>query len=70
MEKRLSETLEEAKRHYQSYIDIRDQYNNFVEGRINKMIEQSMNNTNVGNQSNRTPGTGMSVNNIKMQKIQ
>ena len=39
MEKRLSETLQEAKRHYTSYIEIRDQYNNFVEGRINKMIE-------------------------------
>ena len=40
MELRLNETMAEAKRHYQSYIDIRNQYNNFIEGRINTMVDQ------------------------------
>jgi hypothetical protein len=40
MELRLNETLAEAKRHYQSFVDIRNQYNNFIEGRINLMVEQ------------------------------
>lgn len=35
MELRLQETLAEAKRHYNSYVDIREQYNSFVQGRIN-----------------------------------
>ena len=35
MELRLQETLAEARRHHQSYMDIREQYNSFVEGRIN-----------------------------------
>ena len=30
MELRLQETLGEAKRHYNSYVDIREQYNSFV----------------------------------------
>ena len=36
MELRLQETLAEAKRHYNSYVDIREQYNSFVQGRINQ----------------------------------
>ena len=39
MELRLQETLAEAKRHYQSYVDIREQYNQFVSGRINQMCK-------------------------------
>lgn len=39
MELRLSETLAEGKRHYQSYMNMRDQYNSFVEGRLNKMYD-------------------------------
>ena len=39
MELRLQETLAEAKRHYQSYVDIREQYNSFVSGRINQMCK-------------------------------
>ena len=39
MELRLNETLAEAKRHYHSFVDIRNQYNNFIEGRINLMVE-------------------------------
>lgn len=39
MESRLQETLAEARRHHQSYMDIREQYNSFVEGRINQMIK-------------------------------
>jgi len=37
MEVRLSETMAEAKRHYESFKDMRTQYNSYVEGRINKM---------------------------------
>lgn len=39
MDIRLEETMAEAKRHYQSYLDIRQQYNCFVEGRLNQMID-------------------------------
>lgn len=39
MELRLSETMAEAKRHYQSYTDMRDQYNTFVEGRMNQLFQ-------------------------------
>ena len=39
MELRLAETLAEAKRHYESYMDIRDQYNAFLEGRINQLSD-------------------------------
>jgi hypothetical protein len=42
LEARLKETLEEAKRHYESYMTMRDQYNQFVEGRINQMVEKCM----------------------------
>lgn len=44
LEIRLKETLEEAKRHYQSYISIRDQYNVFIEGRVNAMVESCLKN--------------------------
>ena len=40
MELRLQETLAEAKRHYNSYVDIREQYNSFVQGRINQVFKQ------------------------------
>jgi len=43
MELRLQETMAEAKRHYQSYMDIRQQYNAFVEGRLNQMIDHCKN---------------------------
>jgi hypothetical protein len=46
MELRLSETMAEAKRHYQSYMEIRSQYNNFIEGRINKMVDHCKNSAN------------------------
>jgi len=59
MELRLSETMAEAKRHYQSYVDIRSQYNSFVEGRINQMVDHCKNNP-----SKDTPG----MNSIKSQK--
>lgn len=39
LELRLKETLEEAKRHYSSYIKIRDEYNSFLESRINTVVE-------------------------------
>ena len=39
LELRLTETLNEAKRHYESFINIRDQYNTFVDGRVNQMVE-------------------------------
>ena len=39
MELRLSETMAEAQRHYKSYQDIREQYNNFVEGRLNTLFK-------------------------------
>jgi hypothetical protein len=44
LELRLQETLEEAKRHHNSYISIRDQYNNFIEGRVNQMVEACLKN--------------------------
>jgi uncharacterized protein (DUF3084 family) len=44
MEVRLEETLGEAKRHYQSYVDIREQYNSFVNGRINQMFKHVIEN--------------------------
>lgn len=59
MELRLSETMAEAKRHYQSYVDIRSQYNSFIEGRINQMVEHCKNNN-----AKDTPG----MNSIKSQK--
>jgi len=35
MDLRLQETMAEAKRHYSTYMDMREQYNSFVEGRLN-----------------------------------
>lgn len=58
MDLRLQETLAEAKRHYQSYMDIREQYNTFVDGRLNRMYKLlTEGNQNKGNTSSRgTPG--------------
>jgi hypothetical protein len=55
MEARLAETLAEARRHHKSYMDIREQYNNFVEGRINSMI------TNLLGGTTKTPGKATKV---------
>ena len=52
MELRLNETLAEAKRHHQSYIDIRDQYNNYIEGRINIMYQKLLESS--GNDGNKS----------------
>lgn len=41
---RLQETLAEAKRHHKNYVELRDQYNDFVDGRLNKMIDAVLGN--------------------------
>ena len=62
MEVRLQETMSEAKRHYQSYMDIREQYNRFVEGRLNIMIkhlQESGTNNNMRSGSNKATMGGL-----------
>ena len=57
MELRLNETLAEAKRHHQLYLEMRDQYNNYIEGRINIMYKKIAEaGKSDGNSSSRTPG--------------
>ena len=67
-ELRLKETLEEAKRHYESYIAIRDQYNSFLQGRINLMMETCLNGANIGNKSD--PALSIKANKAKADAIQ
>lgn len=61
MEMRLSETMAEAKRHHQSYMDIRQQYNSFLEGRLNQMIDHC--------KSTDTPSSSIKSNKIKADLI-
>ena len=42
LESRLKESLKEAQRHYDKFVDMREQYNSFVEGRINQLTEQCL----------------------------
>jgi hypothetical protein len=39
-ELRLEETMKESKRHHNNYVELRNQFNNFLEGRINQMFIQ------------------------------
>jgi hypothetical protein len=60
MEARLAETMAEARRHHQSYIEIREQYNAFIDGRINSMINTVLGTeatATTGNQSSRYSNT-------------
>jgi len=67
MELRLNETLAEAKRHHQSYIEMREQYNNYIEGRINIMYKKIIETKGgEGNNSVRgTPGGSAQMQSIK-----
>lgn len=66
MEARLQETLSEAKRHYQSYLDIRDQYNSFLQGRINKTFTALLESSQTATSSQKTSP----INTLKHQKLQ
>ena len=71
MEARLAETMAEARRHHQSYVEIREQYNNFIEGRINSMMNTMLGaEANAGNQSSRYNSNTPKMNSLKAQKLQ
>lgn len=65
MEVRLQETMAEAKRHHQSYLDMRQQYNNFVESRLNQMVDHCKNSA-----AHETPSNSIKSNKIKSDLIQ
>lgn len=66
LELRLTETLAEAKRSYDSYISMREQYNAFLQGRINQLMDYCLNTPN----SKADPTHSSKLNKAKSDAIQ